>query len=171
MYLVPDCITKTIKSLFEMNVPLIRPCNQSCFIFAAFELQSKNLVQPPVKCATTRRPDEAVHVQLCNCAMLCNVRIHTPPSVRSVQMRRVFSPAPRGNNSRLRGENEHLAWRQEPVRMARSPPKLARHSIATVLPQCHSIATKVPQWHLAGAGGNFASPQNLWLDVGELTAF
>ena len=71
IYLVPDCLPKaiiahTIKSLFEMNVPLIRPCNQSCFIFAAFELQSKNLVQPPVKCATTRRPDEAVHVQLCN---------------------------------------------------------------------------------------------------------
>ena len=58
-----------MKSLFEMNVPLIRPCNPSYFIFAAFELQSKNLVQRPVKCATRRRPDEAVHVQLFNCAM------------------------------------------------------------------------------------------------------
>ena len=100
---------------------------------------------------------------MCNCAIVqrCAMWEFTLLQVSGLCKCASFLPPlrPRGNNSRLRGENEHLAWRQELVRMARSPPKLARHSV----PQhCHS-AIALPQKCQSGTwlapGGNFASPK------------
>ena len=72
-------------------------------------------------------------VQMCNRAILqmCNrailVQAEDLPSVSRLLLfkRATFCPTQPpacGYNSQLRGENEHLAWRQELVRMARSPP-------------------------------------------------
>ena len=103
------------------------------FVFAAIWLQSKNHVQRPVKCATRwsfvcaillQSHNRAI-LQMCNRAIL--VQAEDLPSVSRLLLckRATFCPthlSACGYNSQLRGENEHLARRQELVRMARSPP-------------------------------------------------
>ena len=112
------------------------------FVFAAICLQSENHVQRPVKCATGWSFVCASLLQSCKCAILlqshnrrailqmCNrailVQAEDLPSVSRLLLfkRATFCPTQPpacGYNSQLRGENEHLAWRQELVRMARSP--------------------------------------------------
>ena len=98
------------------------------------------------------------------CVQLCNLRIPTLPSVSFVQMSMFLPPC---NNSMLRGENEGVAWRQEPVRMARSPQDWQ-------VTLCHSqnIAKTVPQHcHWAGAVGSFASPLKLVIGPGGINCF
>ena len=123
-------------------------------------------------------------VQMCNRAILqmCNrailVQAEDLPSVSRLLLfkRATFCPTQLsacGYNSQLRGENEHLAWRQELVRM--TPLSWSR---LPQLPQnCHSATS------LVAPRGNFAPLQNLLLVVGtscwwwsgglvgELTAF
>ena len=148
------------------------------FVFAAICLQSENHVQRPVKCATGWSFVCAILLQSCKCAILqshnrrailqmCNrailVQAEDLPSVSRLLLfkRATFCPiqlSACGYNSQLRGENEHLAWRQELVRMARSPLSWSR---LPQLPQnCHSATS------LVAPRGNFAPLQNLLLVVG-----
>ena len=147
------------------------------FVFAAIWLQSKNHVQRPVKCATGWSFVCAILLQSCKCAFLqshnrailqmCNrailVQAEDLPSVSRLLLckRATFCPthlSACGYNSQLRGENEHLAWRQELVRMARSPPQLI--TIAT-------IASKLPECHFAGgATRQFCPPPKLAIGGG-----
>ena len=63
------------RSPFAMNVPLIHSCNQSSFIFSAFELQESRAA-PAVKCATMRRPVR-LQMQLCN-LRACQPSVQVP---------------------------------------------------------------------------------------------
>ena len=130
------------------------------FVFAAICLQSENHVQRPVKCATGWSFVCAILLQSCKCAILqshnrrailqmCNrailVQAEDLPSVSRLLLfkRATFCPTQPpacGYNSQLRGENEHLAWRQELVRMARSP------SVDHDCHNCLKIATVPLRW-------------------------
>ena len=149
------------------------------FVFAAICLQSKNHVQRPVKCATGWSFVCAILLQSCKCAILqshnrrailqmCNrailVQAEDLPSVSRLLLfkRATFCPTQLsacGYNSQLRGENEHLARRQELVRMARSPP---------VDHDCHNCLkiARVPlRWWSGGGINCFLISWYFWLVV------
>ena len=101
-------------------------CNPriTCSVLSNVQLGDPSCVQFSCNRAIVQSHNRAI-LQMCNRAIL--VQAEDLPSVSRLLLckRATFCPiqlSACGYNSQLRGENEHLAWRQELVRMARSPP-------------------------------------------------